>query len=131
MDYFWKASAAVLLTVVLCLAVGKKEQDISTLLTMIVSCVAVAAAIFYLEPILSFLRQLGEMCALQDGMFDILMKSVGIALITEITALICMDAGFASLGKSLQLLGSTTILYLSLPVMKNLLDFIQTLLGEL
>jgi len=131
MDAFWKTSAAVLLAVILCLAVGKREQDISALLTMLVSCMAAVSAVFYLEPILDFLRELGEVGRLQDGMLDVLIKAVGVTLITELTALLCTDAGFASLGKSLQLLGSSAVLYLSLPIMKSLLQFVQELLGAL
>ena len=131
MDNFWKTAAAVLLAVILCVAVGKRERDISVLLTMFVSCLAAGAAVIYLTPVLDFLRELGEIGMLQEGMLEILMKTVGIALITELITLICVDAGFSSLGKSLQFLGSAAILYLSLPLMENLLTFIQEILGEI
>lgn len=131
MDDFWKAAAAVLLTVVLSLAIGKQEKDISVLLTMAASCMTAVIAIYYLEPVLDFLRELEAVGNLQNGMLDVLLKAVGIALVAELAGMACTDAGCGSLGKSLQLLASAAILYLSIPVFRTLLTLIRDILGEL
>lgn len=131
MEYFWKATAAVIITVILGLVIGKREHDFSMLLTITVSSMAAAIAIGYFEPILDFLWELEKIGNLQNEMVDLLLKAVGISLITELAVMICTDAGFGALGKSLQLLGSVVIFGLSLPAMKNLLWFIQGMLGEL
>lgn len=131
MDTFWKVIAAVLLAVVLGLALGKQEKDISILLTMAVCCMAAVAAIAYLEPVFDLLRDLETMIDLQGGILGVLMKAVGIGLVVEIAGVICSDAGNASLGKSLQLLGSAVILYLSIPIFRALLTLIREILGQL
>lgn len=131
MSDFWKATAAVLITVFLSLAIGKQEKDISVLLAMVVSCMSAMIAISYLIPVLDFLRELEAVGNLQNGMLSILLKAVGIGLVAELARLICEDAGCGSLGKSLQLLGSATILYLSVPVFRTLLTLLQDILGEL
>lgn len=131
MDTFWKTTAAVLITTILCLSIGKKERDFSLLLSLAVSAMIAIITIQYLVPVLDFFRELEALGSLQIGMLDLLIKAVGIALLTELTALICMDAGLASLGKTLQLLGNTAILYLSLPIFKNLLTLIRDILGQL
>ena len=131
MDDFWKAAAAVLLTVILSLAIGKQEKDISVLLTMAASCMTAVIAIYYLEPVLDFLRDLETVGNLQNGLLDVLLKAVGIALVAELAGMACTDAGCGSLGKSLQLLASAAILYLSIPVFRTLLTLIRDILGEL
>lgn len=131
MDDFWKAAAAVLLTVILSLAIGKQEKDISVLLTMAASCMTAVIAIYYLEPVLDFLRELETVGNLQNGLLDVLLKAVGIALVAELAGMACTDAGCGSLGKSLQLLASAAILYLSIPVFRTLLTLIRDILGEL
>ena len=130
MDEFWKASAAVLLTVVLILALGKREKDISVLLTMAVCCMVTAVAMSYLEPVLDLLWEVEAMANVQDGMMEILMKAVGIGLVVEIAGMICSDAGNSSLGKTIQMLGTVVILSLSIPLFRGFLTLIQEILGQ-
>lgn len=128
MELYWKAAALVLVTVLLTLWLGKK--DIGLLLAMAACVMVAAAAVSYLEPVLTFLRRLEELGDLQGDMMGILLKAVGIGIVAEIAGLISADSGNASLGKTLQLLSSGVILWLSLPIFTSLLDLIQKILGE-
>lgn len=131
MDGFWKAAAAILLTVILALAVGRQEKDLSVLMSMAVCCLAGVIAISYLEPVMDLMWELGELGEVSGGTLEILMKAVGIALVSEIAGMLCTDAGSGSLGKMLQMVGSAAILYLSIPLFRSLLTLIQEILGEL
>lgn len=124
-------AAAILVTVVLGLAVGKQEKDITVLLTMAACCMAGVAAVNYLEPVLDLLWELESLGQLQGGMLGILLKAVGITLVAEIAGMICTDAGNGSLAKTLQMLGSAVILYLSIPIFQAFLTLIREILGEL
>ncbi len=128
MELFWKASAAVLLTVVLVLALQKRE--ISLLLVLAVCCMTAAAAMSYLEPVVDLLRELEDMMQIDQGMLSTLMKAAGIGLVAEIGSLICSDGGSGSLGKTLQLLGAAGILFLSVPLFQSLLNLIREILGQ-
>lgn len=121
----------ILIAVVLGLAVGKREKDISVLLTMAVCCMTAMIAVSYLETVLDFLWELESVGNIQNGFLGILLKAVGIALIAEVAGMICSDAGNGSLGKTLQMLGSVVILYLSIPIYNALLTLIREILGEL
>lgn len=131
MEMFWKAAAAVLIALILCLALGKQERDIGVLLTIAVCCMTGMTAITFLEPILDLLRELEMMTQLDGNMLAILLKLVGIGLVSEIVGTICSDAGCGSLGKSLQMLASAAMLYLSIPIFKALLTLIREILGVL
>lgn len=131
MDGFWKITTIILLAMVLSNAVGKQEKDIALLLSMFACCAAASAAVSYLEPVMDFLRELEILGQLQEGFLGILLKAAGIALITELTGIVCTDAGNGSLGKSLQFLGSAVILYLSIPIFRTLLTLIREILGQL
>lgn len=131
MVLFWKAAAAALITVILGLALGKQSQDISLMLTMAASTMLCVLALTFLEPVLEFLWELEELCGLQEDMLVILLKAAGIGLVTQIAALICTDSGNASLGKTLNILGTGVILYLSLPILRSMLELIRKILGEL
>ena len=130
MGYFWKATAAVLIAVILSLALEKQGKDFSVILTLAVCGMAASAAFLYLEPVLDFLWELEAMADLREDMLGTLLKAVGIGLVAELASVICSDGGNASLGKQMQLLGSAVILYISLPVFRSLLQLIQRILGE-
>lgn len=130
MEVFWQGAAAVLVAVVLGLTLNKHGKETNILLTIGVCCMVACGAMWYLKPVISFLRQLQDIGQLDNEMLQILLKSVGIGLVGEIAALICTDAGNGALGKTVQLLTSSTILWLSLPLLTALLELVQEILGE-
>ena len=90
-----------------------------------------AVAVGFMEPVVDFLERLRNMTNMDEGASSAVIKSVGIALVAEIAAVLCTDSGNGSMGKTVQLLGSAVILWLSLPVMEELLDLIQRVLEGL
>ena len=68
---------------------------------------------------------------LESDTLTILLKAVGIGLVTEVTCLICTDAGNAALGKTLQFLSCAVILWLSIPLLNELLELIDNILGAI
>ena len=131
MVLFWKTAAGILIAVVLVLAVGKQEKDIALLLTLAVTIMASLAAFTYLEPVLDFLYRLEQLGDLQSGVLGTLLKITGISLVTELAGMICRDSGNSALAQGMQLLGSSVILSLSLPILETLLNLIQMIMGEL
>ena len=131
MEGFLQAFAAVLLAVILGLVLAKQSKDWAVLLTTGVSCMVLAVGAVYLQPVLDFVRELQTLSGLDPQMLSVVLKAVGIGLISEIAALICLDAGNAALGKGIQILASLTVLWLSLPLMRALLELVQKILGEL
>lgn len=131
MNDFWKTTALILLTVVLSLSVGKTEPDISAVLGMVALCIAACAAVTILEPVLDYLVELQRAFDLPEGLVSVLLKAVGIALVAELSASICTDAGSASLGKMLQILGGAVVLSLSVPMFRTLMTIIKEMIGGL
>lgn len=131
MEDFWKTTALILLTVVLSLSVGKTEPDISSVLGMVSLCIAACAAVTILEPVLDYLVELQRVFDLPEGLVSVLLKAVGIALVAELSASICTDAGSASMGKMLQILGGAVVLSLSVPMFRTLMTIIKEMIGGL
>ena len=129
MDLYWKATAALLISLILKQTV--REKDLSLVFTITVTVMTGLLILRYLEPVLEFLRKLETMGDLQGNMLQILLKALGIGLITRIMENLCKDSLNASLGQAVDLLGTAVILWLSLPVFNMFLDMIQKILGEL
>lgn len=129
MDLFLKAAAGILMTLILSQAIHGKDMK---LLLLIAACSMVGAlTVSYLEPVLLFLERLQQLGDLQDHMLKILLKILGIGMLTELMETICKDLGNSSLGKAAGLMGTAVILWLSLPIFSSLLDLIDKILGAL
>lgn len=128
MDLFTQAAAATLLAVILGLVLDKQEKDIAVLLVIAVCCMVMGIAMAYLRPVLEFLSTLETIGELSGDMTGILFKVSGISILMEISATVCSDAGKASLGKTLQILGAAVILWLSIPIFTAMIDLVQSIL---
>lgn len=129
MESYWKACAIMILTVVLGAALGKTEKDLSVVLTLAACCIILMVALEYLSDILVFLWELGSGIGDRNPFTGILLKIAGVALVTEVSSLLGADAGNSSLGKAMQILGNSVILFLSLPILEGFLEIIREILG--
>ena len=129
MELFWKAAAATLLAVILCLCLSGQHKEMAVLLSLAACAMIAAIAVEYLEPVVEFLRSLRVIGQLDEDMVGIMLKAVGIGLVAELANLICSDAGNAALGRALQILAGGIVLWLSLPLFQRLMELLQTLLG--
>ena len=131
MDIFLKVTAAILLSAILTLVLSKQGADISLLLTIAVCCIILTAALTYIKPILDFSRKLVTIGGIRTELLEILLKVVGIGMISQIAGLICVDSGNQSLCKALQIMTIAVILCLSIPVLEEMLLLIETVLTDL
>ena len=81
-----------------------------------------------LEPVVNFFEELRTVGQLDSSLLQIILRVVGIGILSEITGLICTDAGNASLGKALQILACAIILWMSVPLFMSLLDLVEEIL---
>ena len=131
MSGFLQASAGVLLTVIMVLALGKEGKQSALLLVLAVCAMVGVLALGYLSPVVDFMKRLSAIGQINGQMLGILMKVVGIGLMGELAGLICADSGHASLGKVLQILSAAVILRLALPLLEQLLELLERVLGEI
>ena len=128
MDIYVKAIACALIGVVLCLCLYGKGKEISLLLSMLICVMVIGVGFSYLSSVFSFFANLQRLIGLDNDLLNILLKAVGVAVMGEIAVLVCSDAGQASLGKTVQLLTSAVILWISLPLYTQILTLIEELL---
>ena len=128
MGAFWKAIAMVILAIILGLTLGKTQKDISTALTVTACCIVMMIAVQYMSDVIQFLWDLSNKCSYQNSFVGTLLKISGVALVTELTGMISADADNTSLGKATQILGTSVILFLSLPIFESFLEIIQEIM---
>ena len=131
MDYIWKSSILALICLILFLILAKKDKDIASIITFAGCCMILIGAISYLKPVVDFLSQLQQLGNLDGSYISVLLKAVGIGLLSEIITLLCGDLGNAGLGKTLQIGASAVILWLSIPLFTQLLELISGILEQI
>lgn len=131
MTIFLKVIAGILIAVVLSLTISKEGKDLAVLLSIGVMCMIMTAGLKYLEPVIDFFHKLESTGKLNPQMFKILLKAVGIGLISEITSHICSDSGNQALGKGIHFAATAAILWLSIPLLDELLTLLETILGAI
>lgn len=129
MELYLKTIGAILVATVLILVLEKQTNAL--LLTIAVCAMAAGVAVSYLSDVKDLLLELKRLADLQDGLLEILLKCTGVATISELVGFLCQDAGIDSLKKTVQLLGNSVILFLSVPAFHALLTILKDILSEL
>ena len=130
MDTALKVILGALIAVILGLMLVKQGKDMAVLLSIAACCMVAVTGIVFLTPVIDFVRTLYDSIQLDADFLRILLKAVGIGLIAEIAGLICKDAGNAALEKTIQILASAVILWLSLPLLQALLELVQKMMED-
>ena len=129
MNVFWKSAAGVLTAVILWININKSNKDISLLMTLCVSAMAIIAATGLFQPVVSFIKKLQRTSGLDVDLVSVVLKVVGVGVITDISVMVCKDAGNESLGRTLQFVSTATVLMVSVPVFERLLTLLDKILG--
>ena len=130
MGGFWQGISLSLVAAILVIVMGRSSTELSIVLVIGAGCMVVIIALSYLEPIADLLVRLQTISNMDHAALKILLKAVGVGLVTEIAHLICTDSGNAALGKTVQILGSAAMLWLSLPLIEQMLDLIEQIVGN-
>lgn len=131
MDGYLGACGAVILGIILVVNLSGHQKDMAVLLALAVCVMVALVALQYFRPVLEFLEELEQIGGLDGQMICILVKILGIGILSEIAVPVCADAGNASIGKSLQFLTVVVMLSLSIPLFRSLIQVLQEILGQL
>ena len=129
-DYL-RWTAAVLIGLILTLVISKQSKDMSLLLTLAVCVLVCLGALEFLEPVTELLRELRRLGGLDSEAVSILMKASLIGLLSELMGLVCADVGEGALGKALQILSNAAVLWLSIPLLRQLITMVGEVLAEI
>lgn len=120
--------ALVGLTALVILRQWKPEWAV--FLRLAVTVVSLGVILALLGGSLSYLRELtAGLGGDPTGMWEILLKAVGIAFLTETAAAICRDSGEGGLAGWVEMAGKLELLLLSFPLIRTVLDTAVALLS--
>ena len=130
MGEYLRFAAAALIGLILVLVVGRQSRDLGMLLSLAVCVLLALGAMEFLEPVMDLLNELKRLGELDGGAVGILLRCAGIGMISELAGLLCADAGEGAMGKALQICANAAILWLSLPLLRQVLTMIGEVLAK-
>ncbi|MBR4407999.1 MAG: stage III sporulation protein AD [Clostridia bacterium] len=127
MDIF-KILALAILTCIATIIVKQVKPDFASIVAIAGGVVILLFILNYLGDILSVFQGIISKTGLSPSLFSTILKIIGIGYLTEFTANLCNDSGNSSLATKVGLAGKVIILFISLPIITNLIEIILEIL---
>ena len=130
MDIFVKSCGLILVAVILSIVLSNNNKSFHFVITIAVCCFVGISALDLLRPVIVFFNTLEKQGNWNKDILQVLVKCVGVGILSDITSGVCNDSGNGAMAKSLKLLSSAIILWLSIPLFEGLLDLVNSILGK-
>ncbi len=108
-------------------SIGLRKHSPETSSLMLISC-AVMIIVMYLptvDVIFNSIRSLTERSTLNSEYINILIKSLGICYITQISVNICKENGSMSVASQLEIVGKLLILLPAVPILNDIIEIVN------
>lgn len=129
MELFLQAAVIAVVTVVMTAMLKKTNRELALLLSL-AACVLIGVFLTQLaEPVVSFLLKLRDLAGLDNALMTPMLKTIGIGLLTQLSANICADAGENAIAKLVEVCGGLLALYVALPLMEAVIDMVEQMSG--
>mgnify|MGYP005756699769 FL=1 len=121
--------AALAVAAALCaLVVRQNAREIGLVLALLAGALILGQALGAVEAIWELLEELGERAGLSPAVLDPVVKTVGIGILTKISAEVCRDAKESGIAAFVETAGAALSLYVALPLIRAVLDTVSELL---
>jgi len=120
-----KICSILALSAMMSLLIKDKQKEIAYLIGVTGTVIAATFAVKGLTPILNYAS---SMAVYGTDAIQIVIRTLGIAYISEITALLCKDSGETGLASGVELVGKIEIIVISFPLIEQLLKLCTDLL---
>ena len=115
--------------VVALLILRTQRPEWAPLLRMAVTVVALGLTLSLASTVLGYVTELANATGgLDQEGWPILLKALGVAVLTEIAASVCRDSGETGLATWVETAGKLEVLLLSFPLIKTVLDTVTEIL---
>lgn len=120
---------ALALVVSLCAVVVKKQaSDVGLVLALCGVAMLLALAVGLFAPIRALMDKLGTQAGLSPAVLTPILKTVGIAILTRVTAELCRDAQESGVAAAVEIAGGACALVVCLPLLEAVLQLVLDLL---
>ncbi len=121
--------AVVAIIAAICAVVVKKNvQELGLVLALIAGVLILSYALGTLKSVTELLESLADTAGLSPAVLAPVVKTVGIAIVTHVSAEVCRDAKEGGIASFLETAGAAAALLVALPLVRAVLDMVIGLL---
>ena len=121
--------AALAVAAALCaLVVRRGAEGIALALGLGAGALILGQVLGAAEAVRALMDELGGRAGLSPAVLDPVVKTVGISVLTRISAEVCRDAGESGIAASVETAGAVLALWVALPLLRAVLDTVTGLL---
>ena len=121
MEDILKIAAAAVAAAVCAVVVKQRAQEVGLVLSLAAGALVLTMALGAVESVRALMDELGEAAGLSPAVLAPVLKTVGIAILTHISAEVCRDA-------FVETAGAAVALCVALPLLRAVLDTVTGLL---
>ena len=122
-------SVLAVVTVIICVMLKPKNAEISVMLGISCSVIILIGVLTQVSAIVTTINQIIASSGISIDYIVILLKSIGICLVTEFAVNTCKDSGSQSLASNVSLAGLIVVLTLIITQISTLFNTIKQLFG--
>lgn len=120
---------AICITAALLSALLKNQRpEISLILIIAAGCGILAVAVCSIMPILETIEDFSDKLGDVSGYLKLIIKALGICYLAQFGSDVCKDAGESSLASKIELSAKITVVAISLPMIKDIIETVLELL---
>ena len=121
--------AAIAVAAALCAVVVRKSAaELGMVLALAAGVIILSYSLGALEGVRELMDQLADTAGLSPAVLSPVFKTVGIAILTKISAELCRDAKEGGIAAFVETAGAIAALFVALPLMKTVLSMVTGLL---
>jgi len=123
-----KLAAVGLVGAICCVMVKEQRREIGLTLSLAVTMLMLTMSLSGMEAVFEQVRSLGELAGVSASSLLPVVKTVGIGLLTHVSAELCRDAGERSLAAIVEVGGAVAALLVTLPLLSAVVTVIMGLI---
>ena len=125
----WQMVGLCVIAALLCVVLRPLHPELAMILSLAAGSILLLAVVGEVGQVLALAQKMMEKAHLPGAYMPILLKALGICLLTQVACDTCRDAGETALSVKLEMAGKIAVLVLSLPLFEEILMVIQALIA--
>lgn len=121
-------SALAIVAVILYLFVRQHHPEYAILVQLGAGCILLLLLLPEIKTVIDFAEEFFDASLIDRDLFILLVKALGITILSQFAADICRDNGVNALASKIELAGRALILVMTLPMIKTLVQIIMGML---
>ena len=121
--------AAAAVAAALCAAVVRQRSgEVGSVVALAAGVLLLGAVLAGLDDVTALMDELGELAGLSPAVLAPVVKTVGVAILTRLSAELCRDAGEGGIAAAVETAGAVTALLAALPLLRAVVATVAGLL---